>query len=51
MKQKRRATVCAQKNDTIALTEKSTAFADTVDSFVRQFLKLPAAARVKSRLV
>lgn len=40
-----------ERSGTIALTEKSTAFADTVDSFVRQFLKLPAAARVKSRLV
>src|SRR6266700_197128 len=33
------------------LTAKSPAFADTVDAFVRQYLRLPAVARAKSRLV
>ncbi len=36
---------------TIPLTAKSPAFADTVDAFVRQYLRLPAVARAKSRLV
>jgi hypothetical protein len=40
-----------ERNGTIALTEKNPAFVETVDAFVRQFLKLSAAAREKSRLV
>lgn len=35
----------------IPLTPKSPAFGDTVGAFVRQFLKLPKAARSKSRFV
>ena len=40
-----------ERSGTIALTAKSPAFVDTVDAFVRQFLKLPITARMKSRLL
>ncbi|MEK6304095.1 MAG: hypothetical protein AABO41_25680 [Acidobacteriota bacterium] len=40
-----------ERSATIALTAKSPAFADTVDSFVRQFLKLSSVARAKTRLL
>jgi len=40
-----------ERNRTIALTANSPAFAETVDAFVHQFLKLSGAAREKSRLV
>jgi len=48
--------VCAfisakERVGSIALTERSPAFAETVNAFVRQFQKLPEAARAKSRLV
>jgi hypothetical protein len=40
-----------ERAKTIPLTAKSPAFVDTVNAFVRQFLKLSLAARTKSRLV
>jgi hypothetical protein len=40
-----------ERSATIALTNKSPAFADTVNAFVQQFLQLSIAARAKSRLV
>ena len=40
-----------ERAETIPLTAKSPAFADTVNAFVRQFSKLSLAARAKSRLV
>ena len=40
-----------ERSGTISLTEKDRAFAETVDTFIRQFLKLSPAARTKSRLL
>lgn len=40
-----------ERSGTISLTSRSSAFTDTVDAFVRQFLKLTDSARLKSRLV
>jgi hypothetical protein len=40
-----------ERSGTISLTPRSSAFVDTVDAFVRQFLKLTDSARLKSRLV
>jgi hypothetical protein len=40
-----------RRMNTIPLTPKSPAFVDTVNAFVRQFLKLPLATQTKSRFV
>jgi hypothetical protein len=40
-----------QRSGNVPLTASSPAFAETVDAFVRQFLKLSASARTKGRLV
>jgi hypothetical protein len=40
-----------ERSGTIALTAKSREFAETVDAFVRQFLRLSSAVRKKSRLI
>jgi hypothetical protein len=40
-----------ERSGPVPLTASSPAFADTVDAFVRQFLKLPASSRSHSRLL
>jgi hypothetical protein len=40
-----------ERSATISLTAKGRAFADTVEAFVRQFLELSPAARMKSRFL
>ena len=40
-----------ERAGTVPLTAKSPAFSDTINAFVRQFIKLPLTTRAKSRLI